>query len=472
MKKVLILLFVVFNFLNSQVLDRSLKPQTLATPKLKLPVMQKAKLNNGLQIILVEHHELPVVQMQMVLNCGLLQENISGVANLTANMLDEGTTKRTALEIADDISFLGSNININSSNDASFATVLTIKENLESTFEIFSDIILHPTFPEKEWDRIKKQQLASLQQQKDMPAFVASNIFSKTLFGDEHPYGRNSSGTIESVNKITIDDLKNYYKENYLPNQSTLIIVGDVKIEEVQKLVNKYLGKWENGIAKSFTISQTPTIESTKIILIDKPQAAQSEIRVGHIGVARNNEDFFALTLLNTILGGQFTSRINMNLRESKGYTYGARSGFAMNKYPGAFTISAPVKSSVTDSSLIEIMKEFNLIISENVTEKELQLAKNSIIRSLPQGFETPSQIASQISNLVVNNLPDDYYNTLVEKYSAISMEEILRVGKKYLSPNKSAIVIVGDLPLIKESIAKLNFGNIIVADSDGNKIK
>ena len=434
--------------------------------------MQKAKLNNGLQIILVEHHELPVVQMQMVLNCGLLQENISGVANLTANMLDEGTTKRTALEIADDISFLGSNININSSNDASFATVLTIKENLESTFEIFSDIILHPTFPEKEWDRIKKQQLASLQQQKDMPAFVASNIFSKTLFGDEHPYGRNSSGTIESVNKITIDDLKNYYKENYLPNQSTLIIVGDVKIEEVQKLVNKYLGKWENGIAKSFTISQTPTIESTKIILIDKPQAAQSEIRVGHIGVARNNEDFFALTLLNTILGGQFTSRINMNLRESKGYTYGARSGFAMNKYPGAFTISAPVKSSVTDSSLIEIMKEFNLIISENVTEKELQLAKNSIIRSLPQGFETPSQIASQISNLVVNNLPDDYYNTLVEKYSAISMEEILRVGKKYLSPNKSAIVIVGDLPLIKESIAKLNFGNIIVADSDGNKIK
>ena len=151
-----------------------------------------------------------------------------------------------------------------------------------------------------------------------MPAFVASNIFSKTLFGDEHPYGRNSSGTIESVNKITIDDLKNYYKENYLPNQSTLIIVGDVKIEEVQKLVNKYLGKMGKWNRKIFTISQTPTIESTKIILIDKPQAAQSEIRVGHIGVARNNEDFFAPTLLNTILGGQFTSRINMNLRESK----------------------------------------------------------------------------------------------------------------------------------------------------------
>ncbi len=454
--------------LYSQI-DRTKKPEPQATPKLQLPKIQRATLSNGLSLMLVEHHELPVVYAQLVFQTGAAKEEKSGTANLTAQMLKEGTSKRTSLQIADDIEFIGAEISIGSNYDATFASLLTVKEHLNSALEIYSDILLHPTFPEKEWERVKKTHLTGLLQQKDNPRTVANNVYSQSLYGANHPYGRPAEGTETSVNNISLADLQTFYHSNYKPNNATLIIVGDITVKEIVPLWEKYFAQWKKEKVTQPTFSTTPTISSTSIYLIDKPQAAQSEIRIGHIGVARNNEDYFPLVVMNNILGGQFTSRINLNLREAKGYTYGSRSGFSMRKMAGPFTASAAVKTDVTDSSVIEFMKELNAIRNADVTEKELSLAKNSMVRSQPQDFETPQQIAGQLTNLVLYNLPDDYFNTSVQKIEQVTMADVRRVAEKYLNPKAMNIVIVGDKEKIQSGLEKLGYGKVNLLDTEGN---
>lgn len=469
---IIVALFVLTLPLIGQV-DRTKKPEQGPTPKLTLPTIQRASLANGLKIILVEHHELPVVQMNMVLQSGaaLDPEIKSGIANLTAQMIDEGTTKRTTLQIADDIDFIGANLFINSSYDATFAGLLTLKEHLSAAVEIYSDVLLNPTFPESEWDRVKKTHLTSLLQQKDQPGSVADKVFGLVTFTDAHPYGRPSTGTEATVSTITVDDLKKFYETHYRPNNATLIIVGDITLKGATPIIEKYFGQWKPGTVSQASFGGTPAIPATRISLVDKPQAAQSEIRIGHVGVPRNSEDYFPLVMMNTILGGQFSSRVNMNLREARGYTYGARTGFGMWKQAGPFIAQAAVKTAVTDSSVIEFMKELRRIVDEDVTEKEIMFAKNSLIRREPQGFETPQQIASQLASLILYNLPDDYFNKYVQSFEKISIADVRRVAKKYLNPNAMNILIVGDVAATKDALEKLGYGKATVMDTDGKLV-
>jgi predicted Zn-dependent peptidase len=454
-------------------LDRTRKPEPQSTPKLTLPTIQRAVLSNGLGVMLVEHHELPIVQVQLVFQTGAANDPAgkAGVANLAAQMIREGTTRRTSLQIADDLEFLGANLNLNSSTDATFASLLTLKENLGAALDVYSDVLQNPSFPEKEWNRVKKTHITGLMQQKDQPVVVANNLFAALVYGSNHPYGRPTEGTQASVDAIMLDDVKSFYRANYLPNTATLIVVGDVTLKEVVPMVEKYFGDWKSGTVVTPTFSAAPKIDTTCIYLIDKPQAVQSEIRIGHVGVARNNEDYFPLQVMNAILGGQFTSRINLNLRESKGYTYGARSGFAMRKEAGPFLAQAGVKSAVTDSSVIEFMKELRGMCDADVTQKELDFAKNSLIRAIPQGFETPAHISGQLTNLVLYNLPDDYFNTVVQNYEKVNVGDVRRVSQKYLHPASMDIVIVGDIALIKSGVEKLGFGKATVLDTDGKNV-
>jgi predicted Zn-dependent peptidase len=454
--------------------DRTRKPEAGPTPSLTLPEIQRSVLPNGMRVMLVEHHELPVVQMNMIVLSGSAHDprEQAGLANLTAQMLDEGTAKRTALQVADDIDFLGASMSFSAGMDASSGTLLTLREHLGTATEIFADVLLHAAFPETEWDRVKKTHLTALLQQQDEPGTVASKVFNQLTFGSSHPFGRPSDGTEASVQSVTVDDLRAFYTAHYRPNNATLLVVGDITMKELEPVINERFSSWESRNLSAVSIPPSTQPERTRIFLVDKPDAAQSEIRIGHVGVRRNTDDYFALTVLNTILGGQFSSRVNMNLRESKGYTYGARTGFTMWKEAGPFIASAAVKTAVTDSSVIEFMKELRRIRDEDVTVEELEFARNSLIRREPQKFETPGQIAGQLAAVVIYDLPDDYFQTYVQKFQSISVADIRRVAGKYLNPSTMNIVIVGDVAAVRDGLEKLGYGQVSLLRSDGNPVQ
>lgn len=454
-------------------IDRSKHPAPGPTPSFKLPKAQHAKLKNGLAIMLVEHHELPVVSMQLVFQSGSANDPLDkpGVASVTFDMMDEGTAKRDALQIAEDLAFLGASMGLNAGVDGSSIMLQTLEEKLNDALEIFSDVLLNPSFPQKEFDRIQKTRLASLLQENDQPAIVATKAFNKVIFGAHHPYGLPANGSPASIKSMTVADLKKFYAEVVLPNNATLIVTGNVTLKELAPILERYLGSWQKGDASTLKINAKDLRAKSGIFLVDKSQAPQSQLRIGHVGVSRDNPDYFSIEVMNTILGGQFTSRINYNLRERRGYTYGARSGFSYRKFAGPFLTSAGVKSSVTDSSVIETLYEIKRIRDEAVTAEELADAKMSMMLRYPTNFETPAQIASQLANIVLYNLGDDYFNKYIDNIKKVTIADVQRVAKMYLSPENLSVVIVGDVATIKEPLEKLNRGKAVILNSEGEVI-
>jgi predicted Zn-dependent peptidase len=453
----------------AQEVDRSQRPTPGPTPTLTLPEIEEFRLDNGLTVLLVEHHELPLLQARLIIETGSAADGDKpGLASFTADMLDEGTAKRSALQLAEEVDFIGAQLSTGSNWDGSYVTLLTLKRHLDTAFDLFSDIVLNPAFPEEELERRRSSRLTSILQQKDQPRIVATMVFNRVIYGPTHPYGQPASGTEESIRSIQRDDLKRFYETYYRPNNATLILVGDVTKEEIAPKVKQFFVAWTKKEVPSVKIPQAASRTSTGIYLVDKPEAAQSEIRIGHVGVARNNPDYFKLTVMNTILGGQFSSRINMNLREKRGYTYGARSSYAMRKAAGPFIASAGVKTAVTDSSVIEFMKELTRIRQEGVTAEELEFAKQSLLRRLPRQFETAADIARQLTNLVLYDLPKDYFNKYVQRIQAVTAEDVLQAARNYIHPDRSAIVIVGDVAKIREGLEALGYGPVVLLDSEG----
>lgn len=452
--------------------DRTTPPQPSASPSLKLPTVQRTTLSNGLNIWLVEHHELPVVYMQMVIKTGADADPMgkAGVASMTADMLDEGTINRTALQLADEIDFIGADISTSANYDASYANLLTLKEHLDRAMELYADVLLHPSFPASEFDRLKKELLASLMQQKDRPDAVATNVFYSRLFGTNHPYGYQISGTEETVNAMLLDDAYTFYRTYYVPNNATLIIVGDITKDEAVKVCEKYLSSWTKADLPATMVAKPENNDKTTIYLVDKPNAPQSQIRIGDVGLARNSEDFYAINILNQLLGSS-NGRLFLNLREGKGYTYGAYAQFSLRKAEGPFVAYAGVRTDVTDSSMIEFMKELNRVRDELASEEEFTMYKNAVIQRLPRVFETPQQIAGQIGSLALYDLPDNYFDSIVEKYNAVTREDIQRVAKKYIRPDNLVITIVGDKEAVKEKLEKLNLGAVVLCDDKGNPL-
>jgi zinc protease len=472
--KLLLSIIILFSGITMAQVDRTKKPVEGKTPKFTLPKIQRSVLSNGLKVMLVEHGELPVVQMQFIFQTGAVADPIQtpGIANLTMRLLDAGTKKRTVLQIADEIDYLGASLRASTSYDGSFISVLTLKKHLSKVLDIVSDVLQNPAFPQSEFERIKKEVLTNLLQQKDRPEVIVGKVFSKVVYGDNHPYGNSADGTEASVNQITVNDVKNFYETYFYPNNATLVVVGNIKLAELKNALEKYLSPWKSKEIPALAFQKYEGESRTGIFMVDKPKAAQSQIRVGSIGVSRSTPDYFALEVMNMILGGNFNSRINWNLREQKGYTYGARSGFAYRKEAGPFTASGGFKSIVTDSCVSEILKEIKKIKESDVTSDELVFAKNGLIRALPRTFETPAQISGQLANLVLYSLPDDYYNSYIQNIDKISVQDVRNVSEKYLNPDKMAIVIVGDVELNKGNLEKLNLGQVNLLDANGKPVK
>lgn len=462
------------NPLNAQdKLDRTQRPGPLGTPKIQLPKIQKAKLANGLDVWLVEKHELPVVALNLVIQAGSDHDPIQkpGIASMTADLIDEGTKHRDALKIADELDFIGASLAVRSEVDGSSITLHAITKRLNEALNVFADVVVNPTFPQTELERIRKQRETSLLQQKDRPPAIATNVFRHVLYGSSHPYGNDASGTESSLKEMTRDDLVNFYNEYYRPNNSTLIVVGDVTLTDITNRLEKLLAAWTPATVPVLSLPPVPAAEKCKLYLVDKPGAAQSEIRIGYPAAARNTPDFFAINLMNRILGGQYTSRINLNLRERHGFTYGARSGFTFNKEAGPFVASAGVATAKTDSSLREFKYEIDRMCQDGVTSEELAFVKEGFAGNFALTFETASQIAGALQNIILYNLPEDYYNHYLENIENVSIDEVQKAAKKYLDSSRMAFVVVGDLKTIREGSEKLGLGETVVCDADGNRI-
>jgi zinc protease len=443
-------------------LDRSVMPAAAPTPTYDFPDVQRRTLSNGLQLWLVERPGAPIVTMQLITEAGAVSDPADrpGLASLTAAMMTEGTTSRSATQIADELDFLAANLNVGAGQEVALASITTLVRNLEPALAIFADVVVNPSFPAGEWDRVRNQRLVALVQALDQPPTIATREFGRIVYGNAHPYGRPLQGTPESVRSATPEMLRTFHRRHYVPNASHVIVVGDVRRDDIVRQLERAFGSWQRGAAPAPVRPSAPAPQqATRIFLIDKPGSAQSQIRIGHVGVDRASSDYFPLLVMNTILGGQFSSRINLNLREDKGYTYGARSGFEMARLAGPFVAQAGVQTAVTKESVIEFMNELTEIRGDRpVTRDELDFARTSIIRREPLTLETNAQIANRIQDLILYGLPDDYFDEYNQHIAAVSQADVNRVAREYLHPERFAIVIVGDRAQIEDSLRELPY--------------
>ena len=454
--------------------DRSLLPKEKPDPKLTLPAVQRRKLSNGLDVLVVEHHEVPVVSMNLVMKMGAAGDPAgrAGLASLTTDMLDEGTTTRDALQISEQLARIGSSVAINAGWDSSTATLRTLTRHLDRALDIYADVITNPSFPDKELQRLRAQRLAGLRQQRDDPNSVASLVFQSVVYGRNHPYGHALGGDEASLNALTSDDVRGFYDTYFRPNNSALIVVGDVKPDAVVAKLEKAFANWKSGHVPAVDVSAAPVArDHSMIYLVDRPGSVQSVIQIGQVAAPRSSPDYFPLFVMNRILGGASSARINLNLREDKGYTYGASSVFNFRRGAGPFMAQAPVQGFSTKESVAEFMKELRGIRGEMpVSQAELDAAKQSIVRGYPRGFETPDQIANALELIVTYDLPDTYFNSYIERVQGVTLEDVNRVANRYLQPDRMAVVIVGDRSKIEQGLRSLDGlgARISLVDNEG----
>jgi len=452
---------------------RKEQPKPAAARVFTLPAPETFRLANGLKVMVVERHELPVVSASVVTLTGsdANPPERPGLAAFTAAMLSEGTATRSALQIADDVDQIGATLNTGSSADNSYTGIRVLKNNTDAAFALLSDVTLHPAFDAKEIERLRKQRLTALLQQNDNPNALATRVFYHVLYGDKHPYGFIELGTTASVKAITRDDLMSFWKRGYVPESSALVIAGDVTLAEARTLAEKYFGSWQ-GKGEKIALPEVAGGATRRIVIVDKPGAPQTQLRVGEIGIARSNPDYVPVEVMNMMLGGTFSSRINMNLREEHGYTYGAFSRFLSRRAPGPFVAGSGVRTDATAPAVREIFNELNRMRATDLTPDELALARDSLARSLPGRFETTPEAAASIAEIFVYGLPNDYFQTLPAKVDAVSAAEVRRVAERYLTPEAMTVVVVGDRAKIEPELKTLDLGPVEVRDAEGNVVK
>jgi predicted Zn-dependent peptidase len=459
----LVFLLVLSCLAAAQNPDRSQPPKLGPTPTLKIPPVQQFELSNGFSVLLLEKHQVPLVQVNVVLRVGSAMDpsGKSGLTSLMVDMLDEAAGSRNALELADAVDYLGASIATRSSYHTSTVALHTPKSRLEAAMALLSDVALRPQFPGEELERLRKQLLTQLLQAHDEPRAVASFAFNRAVYGNDHPYG--APADLEGpIRSIGVADLKQHHSTYFRPNNGVVIVVGAVTKSEVLPLLEQGFGSWESGAVPAHKWRAPESIGGAKVILVDKPGAAQSEIRIGTVGVDRRSPDYYPLVVMNTILGGSFTSRLNSNLREEHGYAYGAGSSFSFRELKGPFMAASSVQTDATDKSLVEFIKELNAI-SQEVSDEETTRGKNFVALQFPQRFQSVAPIAGQLAQLYEFGLPLDYFNSYTPGLLAISRQDVLRVAAKHIDPENMVFVIVGDRATTEEGIKALNIGPLRV---------
>ena len=444
--------------------DRESLPEGAAEPTFNLPPVQRATLSNGMQLLLVEKHDLPVVYLHVVFPAGRGNDGpqAPGLAEMTAAVWDEGTAKRSAEEIASELGGMGAHISVSADWDSTSVRLFSLKRHLFKALDIFADVLRGPNFPEQELQRQQTAALGRLTQIRNEPTLLALIAAAQHLYGYDHPYGHPPWGNPAVLKGLKPADLERFYAGHMRPEQASVVAVGDITLDALMKQLEESLGAWKSASpAPASPDFSLPQPKPTSLLLIDKPHAAQSVIHMALVGAQRNTADFFPLNVMNMVFGGQFSSRLNMNLRERKGYTYGARSTWDWRVHErGPLVATASVQTAVTAAALAEFLKELEgMVGARPVEEKELDFCKKFVTRGYTAGFETPSQVATQLETLVAYKLPDDYFNSVVPGVWAVTANDTMRVAKQYLALDRLAILVVGDRATIEPELRKLPIG-------------
>jgi predicted Zn-dependent peptidase len=450
--------------------DRSAPPTVGPPPRLQLPAVQKHALGNGLRVWVIERHTVPTAQVMLVVKSGSAADPAGkyGLASLTAAMLTEGAGGKGSLAIADELDFLGADLGASSSFDASLVALSVPVARLAPALGVMADVVLRPDFPQSELDRLREQRLTALRTAKDSPPAIASVAFPLVVYGPGHRYGGTAGGTSETITGFTREDLRQFHATHFRPDQASLVVTGDLTPSAVLPLLETAFGGWRApAVAAPAGAVPTPQpLKARTVTIVDKPGAPQSVIQIGAVGVPRTTPDYFALEVLNTVLGGSFTSRLNQNLREQHGYTYGARSGFDMRRAAGPFSAAASVQTDKTAEAVTEFFKELNGVRAP-IPADELAKAKNYVALSFPGEFESSADVAGMFAELIVYDLPDDYYATYVDRVLAVTSADVERVAKQYIVPDRLAVVIVGDRQAIEPKVKALALGPVQVLNVD-----
>jgi zinc protease len=445
-------------------------PAPLPPRPLQLPKPTSYKLSNGLTVILLEDHRVPFVTFQLGIKAGNSADpkDLPGVASITADMLTEGTTTRSAKQIANDTDRIGAAMKASTDADFTVLTGSSLSKSTANLFDLAADVTQHPSFPEEEFRLEKTNLLQELTMKRSNPGFLANERFSKVLFGD-HPYAA-VSPTPESVEKLSRTDLINFHKQHYSPSVASLVVVGDFTTDGLKPLIQKNFGGWTSGTAPAATTSSTPTRSGRMIYLVDRPGSVQSTVKIGNVAIKKNDPDYFSAMVANQVLGGSATSRLFLNIREQKGYTYGAYSGFTPRVEPGFFAAGADVRTPVTGPSLKEFLYELDRIRNTPVSDSELSSAKNYLVGAFQSSFETQANLAQRLLEQQLYNLPPNFLETYTSKVMAVSPEDVKRVAAKYIDYPNLAITVVGDAGKIENDLR--DFGPVEVYDQSGKLVR
>ncbi len=441
--------------------------------RVKLPKARETTLKNGLHVVLLEsNHKLPIFSMEMVVMSGGLSDpaDMRGLSSTTANLLREGTAKHKSRELAEQLDTIGALLNANSgvSSPTSNISASGLTDNLDQILDLFAEVIRTPTFPAEEVERFKSRTLAQQPLLRSQPGFLAQERLNQAIYGT-HPAALIVAPP-DSLKKLTSADLAKFHSKNYVPNNATLFIAGDVTLKEMLPKLERVFGDWKPGEVTALTLPPVPAQAETKIHLINRPGSVQTVFQIGSLGIERTDPDYVALNVMNRILGTGPSSRLFLNIREDKGYTYSVGSFFNTNKYRGLFTAQSPVRTEVTEGTMREFMNEFKRIRDEKVSAAELENAKHAIVGAFALSLENPN---TQINNLITQklyNLPANYWDTYPQKVEAITVADVQRVAQKYIDLNHLQIVAVGDASKTRAILAK--FGSVQEYDGDGKLVK
>ena len=446
--------------------DRSRIPALGAERPFTFPEIRRTTLPNGLRVCTVEHHQVPLVAVLALVPAGASSDpsDRPGLAAITGDMLDEGCGDRSALDVHEALGRIGAQLDLDVGHDATVLGLTTLERYLDRGLELVRDMLIRPRFEQREFDRVRDLRLNRLLQLKDMPPALADRAFTQLLYRN-HPYGHLPIGSEGSLRAMMIRDISSFHRRAFVPARTTVIAVGDASHERLAQSVAQAFGSWTAPASEPVADPDgfpPPAAPTTRMALVHRPAAAQSELRIGHVALPRRTPDYHAAMVANMILGGQFVSRINMNLREDKGYTYGARTAFEFRRAPGPFVLHASVQSDATADAVREAIGEIRAIRGERpVTRQELELGRASLTRGYPRNFETADQIARGAAQLALYDLPDDYFTTFVPRVLALTEEHVTAIAAKHIDPDRLLSVVVGDRDKLMSSLKGLDMGDV-----------
>lgn len=455
-------------------LDRNVAPTPGPTPTIRIPTWTRARLANGAELVVTEKHDLPLVAFTINFVGGSFNYEPAtklGVASFTAQMMSEGTTSRTADQLSEAQQMLGTQIGGGIAGESGSIGFTSLKTKFEPALALLADMLTNSTFPAPALERIRGRTLVALQQAKDQPNAIASNVFAKAVYGDQHPYGRVI--TEATVNAITRDDIVAFHQWYYQPGHAVITVTGDVEPAAAKAAVEKAFAGWPAGGAwPAWEYPPAPASRATAIYLVDKPNAAQSVFAIGLPGPPRDTPDFYAIQVMNNLLGGLFQSRLNHNIREVKGYSYGVSSGFAFGRGPGVFRAGGGIVTAKTDSALIEFMKEFRGVEGEvPFSDDEITQGKESLIQSLPRRFSSVNGIGSSVGGIFIQDLPQSFYQDYPARINAVTRDDLVRVAKRYIDLEHLNIVIVGDRSVIEGPLKATGIAPIVPLNIEGRPV-